>query len=183
MGIKVVKGKAPKITMEVKETKSTHCDDYAQRVTSHKDARWFIFIERLPASLRQLVRDRGIPDPVLYATHQGKRVRVTMASRFGDVGITQVLEAPMGYDTRVSVDELSDFSAQIESGLLLCACGKPATCKGLYQGKRSKRCAKDECEPKLQLCEGEVDKPACDDCCDHADWHDDQAHCHPIKKE
>lgn len=61
------------------------------------------------------------PEPVLFATVKidrarasktipsGTRVRVVMASRFGDVGITSNLKAKHGYDMRVLVTDLADF--------------------------------------------------------------------------
>jgi hypothetical protein len=52
----------------------------------------------------------GKPRPALYATHEGKRVRVVMASRFGDVGITEDLSAEYGYSKRVFLPELTEFS-------------------------------------------------------------------------
>jgi hypothetical protein len=42
----------------------------------------------------------------------GQRVRVVMASRMGDVGVTHKLEAATGYVLRVGVEELACFSAQ-----------------------------------------------------------------------
>lgn len=39
-----------------------------------------------------------------------KRVRLVMASRFGDVGITRNLKAESGYAWRVPVEELCNFS-------------------------------------------------------------------------
>jgi hypothetical protein len=48
--------------------------------------------------------------PPLYATHaELGRVRVVMASRFGDVGITPKLTDARGYEKRVCLGELSDF--------------------------------------------------------------------------
>ncbi len=41
---------------------------------------------------------------------KGKRIRAVMASRFGDVGITEDLTAERGYSSRVAVEELSNFS-------------------------------------------------------------------------
>lgn len=89
-----------------------HCDDFAADYQRDAAARWFVFINRLPVSLRQLVRVRGLPDPVLFADYQGKRVRVVMASRLGDVGITDDLTATNGYKCRVGIDELSNFGEQ-----------------------------------------------------------------------
>lgn len=85
-----------------------HCDDYVENLLGDAHARWFLFIERLPASLRMLASTR-IPDPQLFADHEGKRVRVTMASRMGDVGITHNLAATRGYELRVGIDTLTNF--------------------------------------------------------------------------
>lgn len=43
----------------------------------------------------------------------GQRVRVVMASRFGDVGITPDLTASHGYIARVPVSSLDDFSDSV----------------------------------------------------------------------
>jgi hypothetical protein len=53
----------------------------------------------------------GRVTPELYANYGGARVRVTMASRFGDVGIRLDLPNPHGYDKRVFLPDLSDFGA------------------------------------------------------------------------
>ena len=49
-------------------------------------------------------------DPKLYADYGDKRVRVVMASRLGDVGITYDLSKDVGYDERVYVEKLTNFS-------------------------------------------------------------------------
>lgn len=71
--------------------------------------RWFLFVNRLPAIDKALCYGNGV-DPKLFATLDGKRVRVVMASRMGDVGVTENLEAEYGYSRRVDVGELTDFS-------------------------------------------------------------------------
>lgn len=65
----------------------------------------YLDVMRAPA-----VQQIGKPCPRLFATHEGKRVRVVMASRFGDVGITEDLDAEYGYSQRVFLPELTDFS-------------------------------------------------------------------------
>lgn len=83
-----------------------HCDEYINDETQPQALRDFLRWARSPA--------HGLNAPVhtaLYATHNGKRVRVVMASRFGDVGITRRLDRDYGYDKRVAVAELTDFSA------------------------------------------------------------------------
>lgn len=68
--------------------------------------------------------NKGKPEPVLFATikddskldrfklKNGDRVRVVMASRFGDVGITRKLKENAGYLARVPVEWLTDFSEE-----------------------------------------------------------------------
>lgn len=87
-----------------------HCDDYINDFSAPKVLRWFLFINRLPAIENMLCREMGVKDPKLFATYQGKRVRVVMASRFGDVGITRDLLRDYGYSDRVAVEELTEFS-------------------------------------------------------------------------
>lgn len=50
------------------------------------------------------------PEPTLFADHGKTRVRVVMASRLGDVGITKNLTVRRGYEKRVMVEELTNFS-------------------------------------------------------------------------
>jgi hypothetical protein len=88
---------------------STHCDDYAQGSSGHPAARWFIFVHRLPYTLRALCASR-FPTPTLYATLDGRRVRVVMASRLGDLGVTSRLDDESSYERRVFVNSLEDFS-------------------------------------------------------------------------
>lgn len=44
----------------------------------------------------------------------GTRVRIVMVSRFGDVGITEDLEAVNGYGARVYVDDLDGLSMEAQ---------------------------------------------------------------------
>lgn len=85
-----------------------HCDDYIDDPEQPECLRAFLDYARSPA--HGALRDN--PRPKLFATYQGKRVQVVMASRFGDVGITSDLRAEYGYDKRVWVDWLSDFGSQ-----------------------------------------------------------------------
>lgn len=62
----------------------------------------------MPAADQMLMREfREIP--VLYADYQNVRVRVVAASRLGDVGISRKLDQEDGYETRVPVEELTNF--------------------------------------------------------------------------
>jgi hypothetical protein len=88
-----------------------HCDNYIDDFTCNDAARWFLFIERLPATTRILAHQNGV-NPRLFADHDGKRVRVVMASCLGDVGITERLDSDTGYAKRVFVEQLSNFGTQ-----------------------------------------------------------------------
>lgn len=102
-----------------------HCDDFIEDLTQPECLRQFLDYHRLPATAKYPTGDDAfdarmeayqgcpmwrVPVPVLFADHEGKRVRVTMASRFGDVGITTHLDAETGYGRRVPVEALSGFS-------------------------------------------------------------------------
>lgn len=85
-----------------------HCDDYIDDATQPQVLRDFLAWARSPAHGLTLPP----PHPRLFATLKDVRVRVVMASRFGDVGVTRHLERDMGYEERVAVEELADFSAE-----------------------------------------------------------------------
>lgn len=98
-----------------------HCDDYIRDKTQPKCLRKFLLYKRIPGHWQvDLWKDTwGVP--TLFATfkepdgpggRKGKtrRVRVVMASRYGDVGITRDLSSESGYDLRVFVADLTDFS-------------------------------------------------------------------------
>lgn len=85
-----------------------HCDDYVDDPTAPEALRKFLAFARAPAH-GQL---QPGPHPRLYADYAGMRVRVTMASRMGDVGITTDLDAEMGYERRVAVSSLANFSEE-----------------------------------------------------------------------
>jgi hypothetical protein len=82
-----------------------HCDDYLNDEAAPAVLRAFLARARSPAH-GALSKD---PYPRLFADYQGNRVRVTMASRFGDVGITTDFQVEDGYATRVHVAELTNF--------------------------------------------------------------------------
>lgn len=60
----------------------------------------------------------------------GERVRVTDAGRFGDIGITLVLDEPKLYQARAVLAELADFSG--ESGTR----SSPTPLVGLFADRR-----------------------------------------------
>ena len=84
-----------------------HCDTLTYDGRLPDFLRWWIVCQRLPASLKQL----GPPLPPVYANLKGVgRVRLTMASRFGDIGVTPDLTKEYGYSQRVPLKQLSGFS-------------------------------------------------------------------------
>jgi hypothetical protein len=84
-----------------------HCDEYIDDLTQPECLRQFLDYARSPAhgSLR-----KG-PRPKLFARLNGRLVRVTMASRFGDVGVTTRMHQEHGYEKRVAVGDLTSFAA------------------------------------------------------------------------
>lgn len=95
----------------------THCDDYIDDPTQPAVLRAFLDRARSPGH-GMMSKD---PYPKLFATYNGQshcgvnpgdRVRVVMASRMGDVGITKDFAAEHGYSVRCAVADLSGFSDQ-----------------------------------------------------------------------
>lgn len=86
-----------------------HCDDYIHDASIPKCLRLFLLVNRMPAIDMMLFRECGLK-PQLFATYGELRVRIVMASRMGDVGISTNFDKEDGYFTRVPVSALSDFS-------------------------------------------------------------------------
>jgi hypothetical protein len=82
-----------------------HCDEWADDETSPEPLRNFLNWARLPGH----GLNEPKPHPELYADYEGKTIRVVMASRFGDVGISYHLDQELGYVTRVPVEMLTNF--------------------------------------------------------------------------
>src|SRR5688572_13948279 len=108
-----------------------HCEDYIDDERASLALRAFLKWQRRPA-----IKKTG-EAPSLFAVLQrdltgqrykgywengnaamenvplkaGQRVRVVMASRFGDVGVTPDLDAKHGYVARILVSDLDDFGA------------------------------------------------------------------------
>lgn len=85
-----------------------HCDDYIDDATAPMVLRRFLERARSPG--------HGLtspePFPQLFADYEGNRVRVTMASRLGDVGVTTDMTAEHGYLWRVAVEDLTNFGGE-----------------------------------------------------------------------
>lgn len=83
-----------------------HCDDYIDDETQPQVLRTYLDRARQPAHGMTSKE----PYPKLFADYKKTRVRVTMASRFGHVGISKELEQEFGYWLCVSVADLSNFA-------------------------------------------------------------------------
>jgi hypothetical protein len=112
-------------TSPLKPVEPRHCDDFIEDPAQPECLRGFLAYHRLPAAAKYPTGDADYdakmeahlgcpmwrdPVPVLFASYVGRRVRVVMASRFGDVGITTHFDAEHSYDQRVAVENLSNFS-------------------------------------------------------------------------
>ena len=84
------------------------CDDYIEDPAAPEALRKYLEFARAPAHGQLLPK----PHPQLFADYEGKRVRVTMASRFGDLGISPDLSRELGYERRVAVSQLANFSEE-----------------------------------------------------------------------
>lgn len=91
---------------KVDEISMRPCDDYIDDPTAPEVLRKYLTFARAPAHGQLLPK----PHPTLFADFEGTRVRVTTASRFGDVGITTDFDRALGYERRVAVSQLSNFA-------------------------------------------------------------------------
>lgn len=74
-------------------------------------ARWVLHHHRLPAFLKASFHD-FINHYKLFCVYQGKKYRVTGASRFGDIWLSIDPNRDSGYDLRVGVNECSEWSEE-----------------------------------------------------------------------
>lgn len=87
----------------------THCDEVIEDYSYPDCLRYYLLVNRLPASEKCVVVNM-VGEPQCFADYNSKRVRLVMASRFGDVGITYDLKAERGYINRVAISSLSNFN-------------------------------------------------------------------------
>lgn len=108
-----------------------HCDEYINDPDAPESLRKFLAHARAPAHgsglgprpplFARLVADKEASEytgrwdktqPIMRESviPAGTVVRVVMASRFGDVGISTDLNKDRGYIARVSIDQLRDFA-------------------------------------------------------------------------
>ncbi len=91
------------------QAEERHCDFYIHDLDAPMELRWYLFVNRLPAVDTCFLIDK-VGDPKLFAKYKDEWIRVVMASRFGDVGITNRLDEDSGYSKRVCVADLSEFT-------------------------------------------------------------------------
>lgn len=106
------KSKKPDLTKKAREAakeenqpQPKHCDDYIDDETQPECLRKFLDRAREPGHGHL----NAEPFPELYADFEGKRVRVTMASRLGSIGWTENLTQDIGYSNRGWVEQLTNF--------------------------------------------------------------------------
>lgn len=89
-------------------------DDWIDEVSptdsaEERYAKFVLTLMRLPAAMQMAFRE--FTDLyVLYGKYEGKPVRVNVASRMGDIGVTHNLQRDTGYDVRVMVSDITDWS-------------------------------------------------------------------------
>lgn len=98
-------------TAETKEPQ--HCEDYIHDNNYPICLRYFILFHRVPA-IDKFVIEEMYGRPSLFAKYKDIYVRVTMASRFGDVGITSKLDMDQTYEKRVYIEHLSEFTDKLK---------------------------------------------------------------------
>ncbi len=101
------------MTNSEKTEMATHVDDFIDAPSFDSDreryAKWVLHLFRLPASLKITFQDY-ISQYKLFGTYKGNKYRITGASRLGDVWLTSNFNQHTGYELRVSVDDISDWS-------------------------------------------------------------------------
>jgi hypothetical protein len=90
-----------------------HIDEFIDKLDSDDYAAWVFSHFRLPA-IRKMRFARFMMAHPLFCTFEGKRWRVTGASRLGDVWLADDPARDTGYDKRVDVALCSNWSAGIE---------------------------------------------------------------------
>ena len=91
-------------------------DDYILDFTMPQALQAFILVNRLPAMEKNILTEvYGYPELYCCKVDDPLRARrVVMASRMGDLGITLDLLAKNGYESRVLVHELQDFTNDVK---------------------------------------------------------------------
>lgn len=93
----------------------THVDDWVDRPVMGEGkrgeayAKFFFLLHRTPAWM-QYAFDEWIAPHKLFCTYEGKRWRVTGASRLGDIWLAEDFGRDTGYDLRVDLALCSGWS-------------------------------------------------------------------------
>ena len=88
-----------------------HIDDFIADYKSDDYAAWVFMYFRLPAIYHSRF-EKFMTDHKLFCTFEGKRWRVTGASRLGDVWLAENFNRDCGYDRRVDVDLCSEWDSK-----------------------------------------------------------------------
>lgn len=98
----------------------THVNEFIDDILKNSKgecyARFFFLIHRLGAVLQGQFGE-WTDQFKLFCTFEGKRYRVTGASRFGDIYLTKDQNREAGYEKRVSLDECSQWSNDFKVNL------------------------------------------------------------------
>lgn len=94
----------------------THIDDWLESAVASRDeavryAAFFLHHKRLSASAQMAFRP-FVGQHKLFCTYEGKRYRVTGASRLGDVWLHPDLMAENGYEHRVDVTDCGAWGSE-----------------------------------------------------------------------
>jgi hypothetical protein len=94
---------------------NVHIDDFIDSIGWDRDntmedyAKFFFLLHRLPAYMK-IAFDTWIKQYKLFCSYNGFRWRVTGCSRMGDIWLAKDPTQDTGYDERVMVDQVTDFS-------------------------------------------------------------------------
>lgn len=105
----------------IDESEFKHCEEFINDKSQPMCLRKFLLYNRIPAYWKYTKWKDSWGIPKLFATlpasrgvggakKKARRIRVNMASRFGDVGISYDISKESGYDSRVYIEQLTDFS-------------------------------------------------------------------------
>ena len=92
-----------------------HVDDFVSFPPDDhagKYAAFCLMLYRLPALMKMAFQE-WINQYKLFCTYEGKRYRVTGASRLGDVWLAKDFNQESGYDLRVDIDKCSEWASAI----------------------------------------------------------------------
>jgi hypothetical protein len=87
---------------------TTHVDDFIDDPHTDNYAAWIFNFFRLPAALKMRF-EPFMKGQHLFCTYEGRRYRVTGASRLGDVWLARDFARDVGYDLRVEVTKCSSW--------------------------------------------------------------------------